>query len=69
MKKLLPIVSLLLTGCGVNFVAVGEALQNTEQALCPLQTARNVDQTLDNVLGLVPLIAWEPVCQEAESGN
>lgn len=66
MKKLILILStFLLTGCnGITPAAVGEKAREAEEALCPLQTARNIDNTLDSILNLVPLIVWEPVCSE-----
>jgi uncharacterized protein YceK len=63
---LLVAISTFLVGCGSlpSASAVGEGLQNAERALCPMQTAKNLDNTLDNILALIPLIAWEPVCPD-----
>lgn len=62
LATLLLICAAFLSGCGVSPALVGEKAREAEEALCPLQTARNLDNTLDNILSLVPLIAWEPVC-------
>lgn len=52
-------------GCSsFNAAQIGEKAREAEEALCPLQTARNIDATIDNLLSLVPIIAWNPVCQE-----
>ena len=54
-----------LVGCSsFNAAQIGEKAREAEEALCPLQTARNIDATIDNLLSLVPIIAWNPVCQE-----
>ena len=51
--------------CGsFNAAQIGEKAREAEEALCPLQTARNIDATIDNLLSLVPIIAWNPVCKE-----
>lgn len=56
---------LVMTGCGsVNPAEVGQKAREVEEALCPLQTAKNIDQTIDNLFDLVPIISWEPVCQQ-----
>lgn len=55
---------LVITGCGsLNATEVGQKAREVEEALCPLQTAKNIDATVDNLLSLVPIIVWEPVCQ------
>lgn len=64
---LLISVILILPGCGVSLISAGETLREAETALCPLQTAKNVDNTIDNIFALVPLVAWEPVCSEDEA--
>ncbi len=52
-------------GCGsFNAAQIGENAREAEEALCPLQTVKNIDATIDNLLSLVPIIAWNPVCQE-----
>jgi hypothetical protein len=74
MKKVTFVTLLVtfLTSCASGQLTdVGQRLQEAERALCPLQTARNIDNTVDNLLALVPIISWQPVCvtQEAESGS
>ena len=51
-------------GSSFNAAQIGEKAIEAEEALCPLQTARNIDATIDNLFSLVPIIAWNPVCQE-----
>ena len=56
---------LVITGCGsLNATEMGKKAREVEEALCPLQTAKNLDATIDNIFNLVPIIAWEPVCNE-----
>jgi hypothetical protein len=60
----LTMLAVLLTACGsFNAVEMGQRAREVEEALCPLQTAQNVDATIDNLLSLVPIIVWDPVCQ------
>ena len=56
---------LVMTGCGsFNATEAGKKAREVEEALCPLQTAKNLDNTIDNLFDLIPIIAWDPVCQE-----
>jgi starvation-inducible outer membrane lipoprotein len=56
---------LSLSACeSFNPQAIGDGAREAESALCPLQTARNLDNTLDTILALIPLIQWEPVCAD-----
>ena len=56
---------LIMTGCGsFNATEAEKKAREVEEALCPLQTAQNLDNTIDNLFDLIPIIAWEPVCQE-----
>lgn len=56
---------LFMTGCGsFNATEAGKKAREVEEALCPLQTAKNLDNTIDNLFDLIPIIAWDPVCQE-----
>lgn len=58
------IILVMCSACGsLNATEVGEKAREVEEALCPLQTAQNIDATVDNLLSLVPIIVWEPVCQ------
>lgn len=54
-------------GCGsFNAAEVGQKARELEESLCPLQTAKNIDATVDNLLSLVPIISWNRVCQSDE---
>lgn len=56
---------LVMTGCGsFNATEMGKKAREVEEALCPLQTAKNLDNTINNLFDLVPIVAWEPVCKE-----
>ena len=56
---------LVITGCGsLNATEMGNKAREVEEALCPLQTAKNLDNTINNLFDLVPIVAWEPVCKE-----
>jgi len=56
---------LVMTGCGsFNATEAGKKAREVEEALCPLQTAKNLDNTIDNLFDLIPIIAWDPVCRE-----
>lgn len=58
---------LVMAGCSsFNATEVGKKAREVEEALCPLQTAKNVDATVDNLFDLIPIVSWEPVCQESE---
>lgn len=59
------IILIICSACGsFNATQVGEKAREVEEALCPLQTAQNIDNTINNLFDLIPIVAWEPVCQE-----
>lgn len=69
MRKLTIILlaGLLLSGCtgSLDPAAVGEKAREAEEALCPLQTARNLDNAFTNIIRIVPFFNnWQPVCPE-----
>ena len=69
MRAILLIVLLIfvlsITGCSsLNATEMGKKAREVEEALCPLQTAKNLDNTIDNLFDLIPIIAWDPVCRE-----
>lgn len=61
------IILVAFTSCGsFNAAEVGQKARELEESLCPLQTAKNIDATVDNLLSLVPIISWNRVCQSDE---